>query len=456
MFVSKRNLFFKSKLNGYLLFCGNSNSFFQFDDDNVACVKKMFETGDDSELPEDIKNAFIRAGVLLKESDEDFFNRMKYISYQARFNPNILSLTIAPTMACNFKCVYCYEGERVHNNVMSDEVIDGIIKFIKKGDFKTLNINWYGGEPLCAWDKITEMIARIEELKIPNVTHLLVTNGSLLDEEKIKYMIEKKFINMQITLDGDEKIHNERRPMKNGGNSYQTIMSKLDLVYNYCKEHNERLPVSIRVNVDKSNDELFQKIYTELNTKYDYFFNVYPGIVTRESEQDCHSDNCMDSLEVSSFVLNLAEKYDIATYHLYPLRNILYGCSSNVVNTFVIDSHGDLFRCWDNISNPERKVGNIVTGINDIHNISQEYVMNGTGFEEEKCKDCIFLFSCMGGCTRKRLLNKKLGKELNPVCTAIKNNPEKFLESYFYLKQKAINSTKNETTENTDIKDENK
>ena len=47
MFVSKRNLFFKSKENGYLLFCGNSNSFYQFDDENVDKVRKMFESGDD-------------------------------------------------------------------------------------------------------------------------------------------------------------------------------------------------------------------------------------------------------------------------------------------------------------------------------------------------------------------------------------------------------------------------
>ena len=60
MFVSKRNLFFKSKENGYLLFCGNSNSFYQFDDENVDKVRKMFESGDDSELPEEIKREFIK------------------------------------------------------------------------------------------------------------------------------------------------------------------------------------------------------------------------------------------------------------------------------------------------------------------------------------------------------------------------------------------------------------
>lgn len=73
MFVSKRNLFFKSKENGYLLFCGNSNSFYQFDEGNATPIKKLFETGNDSELPEDIRKEFTKTGVLLNESDEEFF-----------------------------------------------------------------------------------------------------------------------------------------------------------------------------------------------------------------------------------------------------------------------------------------------------------------------------------------------------------------------------------------------
>ena len=119
MFVSKRNLFFKSKENGYLLFCGNSNSFYQVDEENVPHVQKMFDTGDDSELPEDIKKEFIKSGVLLPESDEERFKRLQLLSFMSRFNSNEMYITIAPTMACNFKCVYCFEGNRTQNISMS-------------------------------------------------------------------------------------------------------------------------------------------------------------------------------------------------------------------------------------------------------------------------------------------------------------------------------------------------
>lgn len=102
MFISKR-IFFKSKKNGYLLFCGNSNSFYQIDDKNASLISSMIETGDDKYLPDTIRNEFIKTGVLLSESDDDFFYRMKYLSYSNRFSRNYLNLVLAPTMACNFR-----------------------------------------------------------------------------------------------------------------------------------------------------------------------------------------------------------------------------------------------------------------------------------------------------------------------------------------------------------------
>ena len=62
------------------------------------------------------------------------------------------------------------------------------------------------------------------------------------------------------------------------------------------------------------------------------------------------------------------------------------------------------------------------------------YVMNSSGFENPECKNCLFLYSCMGGCPRSKFDNDKAKTELNPVCSVIKENPEKFLESYYELK----------------------
>ena len=438
MFVSKRILFFKSKENGYMLFCGNSNSFYLIEDENVPIIKNMIDTGREEGLPEDIRKEFVKSGVLLNESDEEFFNRLKFSSYLTRFSKNHLALTIAPTMACNFKCVYCFEGERVQNFTMTEEVIDGLINFIKNRDCKFLNLAWYGGEPLCAWNKIVEINNRLKELNIPKISQSIVTNGSLLDEKKIQYFIDNNIRQIQITLDGKEETHNQRRPMKNGENSYQSIITALDKLYKICKEKNEKLYVSIRINVDKSNMDVFHGLYTELNSKYENMFNIYPAFVNKDSESDCHADACLNSQEYSTFILDLITKYKIQTHSVYPLRNMLVGCAVNCINTYVISSNGDIYRCWEDINIQNKKIGNVIKGIDDVSNIVQSDVMEGSGFEDEKCKDCLFLYSCMGGCPKKRKENMLLKKELNPVCSSIKTNPESYLEAYYEYKNKKM------------------
>lgn len=436
MFVSKRVLFFKSKKNGYLLFCGNSNSFYQIDDETLPSVKKMFDTGDDSDLPEDVKQEFIKSGVLLKENDDELFKRLKYISYLTRFDNDYLNLTIAPTMACNFKCSYCFEGERVRNLVMSQEVLDKVVDFVKLRNYKRLEITWYGGEPLCAWNKIVEFNQKFDALGIPLIEQSIVTNGSLLDEEKIAFFIEKNFKMVQITLDGDEETQNQRRPMKNGQSSYQTIMKNLDLTYNYCVKNQKHINIRIRINVDKTNIDMYQKMYQMLNERYHHMFYIYPAFVKKTAETDCHAKNCLNFREAAKFILELSEKYKIFTYQLFPKTNVILGCPIQKTNMYVIDTDGDIYKCWDDICIPERKIGNVVTGMKDVHNINQLYVMNSSGFEDPKCKDCLFLYSCMGGCPRSKFLNEEAKKELNPVCSVIKDKPEEFLESYFELKTK--------------------
>jgi len=439
-FVSKRVLFFESKKNGYLLFSGNSNSFYQLEEENIPYVKKMIEENDDSCLPEDIRQDFIKSGILLNENDDAFFDRMKFISYRIRFSKSQLSLTIAPTMACNFKCVYCYEGERAKdvdsNNVtMSEETLNQLVEFIRKSGVKKLGVEWYGGEPLCAWNKIKEFNKKIESLNLEKYEQQIVTNGSLIDEEKIKYFADHHFKNIQITLDGQEESHNKNRPMKNGDNSYQSVMKALDLIYKYYKETNIKLPVVIRVNISKENSDEFHQLFTKFSEEYENLFYLYPAFVRKNGNEDKYASYCLNFTDEADFILKLAKNKNIETSNLFPKSNKIVSCGANLINNFVVNTNGDLYKCWEDIGIKKYCIGNIFEGSKDENNTDYIYVMKTTGFEVEKCKDCLFLYSCLGGCPRIRLNNVTAKEEVNSVCSNIKNNPEEFLETYFELKK---------------------
>jgi len=435
MFVSKRVLFFKSKRNGWMLFCGNSNSFYQIEDKNVPVIQKMFDTGDESCLPDDIRKEFIKSGVLLNETDGDFFERLRYKSFQERFRNDYLMLTIAPTMACNFKCVYCYEGTRIKNEVISDNILDKIVEFIQKKKCKSVYISWYGGEPLCAWNKIVSFNEKLKKLELTKISQDIVTNGSLLTTDKLEFFLNNNFTGAQVTLDGFEETHNKHRPMKNGQNSFLTIIKNLDDVYNYLNNVNTSFSISIRINIDKDNEREFYDLYNFLNNRYNKKFQVYPAFVTKSSDNECHVKNCLNFIEESKFILDLANKYHLEMIDLLPKQNRMVMCGAQVINNYVIDPFGDMYKCWEDIRIKERKVGNILTSIKDEYNTAIKFIMQTTGFEQEDCKNCLFLYSCCGGCPRIRLNNIYMKKSVNPICAPIKSKPEEFFETYFEYKQ---------------------
>jgi sulfatase maturation enzyme AslB (radical SAM superfamily) len=68
------------------------------------------------------------------------------------FRSNFLNLIILPTEACNFRCTYCYET--FEHKKMKKEVVNGIKALIgRRGpELNKLEIAWFGGEPLLAFD----------------------------------------------------------------------------------------------------------------------------------------------------------------------------------------------------------------------------------------------------------------------------------------------------------------
>jgi len=60
-------------------------------------------------------------------------------------------IAIAPTMACNFDCTYCYAAVK-RGAIMSREVearlTERIFEYLDSSGVKAVNTNWIGGEPL--------------------------------------------------------------------------------------------------------------------------------------------------------------------------------------------------------------------------------------------------------------------------------------------------------------------
>lgn len=132
---------------------------------------------------------------------------MQLLPNESRIEPNILIIEV--TNACNFRCEYCifsgnYENHRTHGTeIIGLSQCDKIVEFINKTpsiDYVT----FYGGEPLLAYERIQYIV---DNIKLENVHFSFTTNGSLLNEEIIDYLIKNQF-NVVLSFDGiNQTLH---------------------------------------------------------------------------------------------------------------------------------------------------------------------------------------------------------------------------------------------------------
>jgi sulfatase maturation enzyme AslB (radical SAM superfamily) len=115
---------------------------------------------------------------------------------------NIYSFALFMTDACNFNCSYCYQkrGNTYIDTATLKKAISFFFPFLKKDCY----VNFYGGEPLLALDKILFALDNIQFLNktiSKNIIFSMTTNASLLSDDVLNILNEYKF-SLLISFDG--------------------------------------------------------------------------------------------------------------------------------------------------------------------------------------------------------------------------------------------------------------
>ncbi len=145
-------------------------------------------------------------------------------------------LTLLLTSTCNLRCKYCYEkyGELATidttNKVMNKDVIFDVLNNIyTKYSNGIKYIQFFGGEPLIAFNLIKDIVQNIKEnnlsRKLPKTKFGLVTNGVLLNDDILNFC-EKESIQITISIDANKDIHDSVRIRSDGTGSYEEVKLK--------------------------------------------------------------------------------------------------------------------------------------------------------------------------------------------------------------------------------------
>lgn len=386
------------------------------------------------DVPNDLKECFNAAkqGKFIVEDDCDELLVLETKRNVDKYDLSKLNLTIAPTLSCNFKCKYCYETPQ--SGVMTEETQRHLIQFIEQqsNKIKNLHITWYGGEPLLAKEIIfslsNEIISLCEQKDI-RYSATMVSNGYLLNEETIQRLAELEVKTIQITLDGPRDVHNSRRVCKSSTNSFDTIIKNIN-----CLLKDGRIMPSLRINVDKTNSNTIEELLSYLSTNLiNHKIKIHLGKVEAHTET-CKSiaSNCFNNEGFAELVLNYSDQiskygFDDENRIPYPRIRLNY-CSAEILNSFVVDPNGYLYKCWNEVGDVDIAVGNIINGASEIFNTKNALRISHNPIKEEKCKDCKVLSLCMGGCPQTNEY-KKTSHTCDQIKYMLQGIMEKYLEA---------------------------
>ena len=421
---SKYNYMFQSE-DKYFLYNSLSNSLAELESHEFHMLESKKESISDLNYSNsDFFNSLKQMKAIV-ENDEDEINKIKYINSLRRADNRRLILTINPTLACNFKCSYCFEKQ--HPAIfMSDSIEEKIINFIKRNkQTEALDITWFGGEPLLAFDRIESLTNKFQSLNLKYKAQI-ITNGYLLNRDVCSRLDNLAISSVQITIDGLESTHDSRRCLKSGAPTFSKIVDNIDTL----KQINPSIEVTVRVNVDRNNKDEFLKLHKMFKAKRYKNFTISLAFVNNLSG-DVRCENIMERAEQSDYVMKLYRSYGLDFSYIYP-QHERYECAIRNKNSLVIGPEGELYKCWNDVGDVTKIVGNIDGAIAN-QDLLLRYLVGADPFEDPKCKSCILLPVCGGGCPYLRIKNEFDGKDVTP-CPLIKDNLNEFLFAHALFK----------------------
>ena len=278
-------------------------------------------------------------------------------------NQKRLHLTILPTEACNFNCVYCYEDHP--SGRMAPSLVEGIKIHLSQraSDLDELEITWFGGEPLLATDVIEEICCHAKSLSqqfgfafASNAT----TNGYLLSPQTAGRLIEAGVTGFQVSLDGPADIHNLQRPQRGEKPSFFRIWDNLIAL----RDSTHAFNVTIRIHFEPTNAHRIGELITMVNQDFSHdhrfrvFFKSVSHLGSRNDERFSIYDEVTAGEIKSKFEAQLTNNTSLFTSTGNDA--VPYICYAAALNAYVICTDGRITKCTVDLYSDEGVVGRLV------------------------------------------------------------------------------------------------
>ena len=407
---SKYNYIVPYKPNVFVFFNGISRRFFLVNEVQKNFFKSILANFDESKISSSVLKDLLSNGFIVDDHIDEYV--LIHTRYQQSISFPKYDLMIFPTYQCNFDCWYCVQKhteEHLTKDII-EKIKKHIVRYCVENNIKSLDLSWFGGEPLLHFDYIQEIssFARdfCQERQI-KYSSSMTTNGFLITSEMLIEMKRLNFVSFQITIDGDKKLHDQTRN-QNGVPSFEKILTNICSILTHLPE----AYVTLRFNYTPQSiissiivEDVNSVIPFDLRNK----INVLPRRVWQIDEKD------IDQKEIN----NIKQSFRNSGYNLLEidLTNSFKSCYADDIHYNTIFQNGSVDKCGnidlDNAHGFLDEDGNIQWK-NEILSLSRN-IFNTPA----DCKKCKYLPLCMGPCLVKR--ERQLEKNTTKLSCCIPN-----------------------------------
>jgi uncharacterized protein len=255
------------------------------------------------------------------------------------------------------------KGKTHMTHETAEKVAEYIMEVTPQGS--TVELNWFGGEPLYNMDVIEIICSRLASAGIDYYSSM-ISNSYLFDDEVIhKAKYDWRLRNIQVTFDGTEEVYNKIKNYiyKDGESPYYKVIN------NVKKLLREGITISVRMNCDYHNAENLKELIMELDSHFknegNFSMYVWPLFEIGFKRTPEEKEKLYKSvLELENLLLGLG----------YPMSHKLHSgikgvhCMVDSGDSVTISPRGDIGMCEHyidkdfigHIDNPYEKDFNII------------------------------------------------------------------------------------------------
>ena len=348
-------------------------------------------------------------GYISDESAEIREYRRKYLDFIDSREKDEIQIFFVTNYSCNFACPYCYQDQYDNPaNHLTKDVIDAFFTYVKN-EFSSRRkyITIFGGEPLLNSPKQKELITYIIEKSVEaDLSLCIVTNGYHL-EEYIPVLRKGKIREVQVTLDGTDEVHNKRRFLKGGGDTFKNIVNGIDACLN------EKIDVNLRMVIDKDNIDNLPDLAMFAIVKGWTKSSHFKTQIGRNYElHHCQSskDKLFDRVSLYESLYELIKNsphipefykpaYSVSKFLAEngELPDPLFDSCPACKTEWAFDYTGRIYSCTATVGKTNESLGTFYPDVSLKQDIVEQWVSRDVTSIPE-CRECSVQLACGGGC----------------------------------------------------------